>query len=44
MEFGVANTDYRALDNSKAHHVIQLGKKLTRGYGAGLYPDIGIYT
>ena len=36
-----ANTDAQALANSKAEHVIQLGKKLTRGLGAGARPGIG---
>ena len=41
VEFISANTDAQALKNSQAHHTIQLGKKLTRGLGAGARPEIG---
>ncbi len=41
VEFVSANTDAQALSRSKAAHVIQLGKKLTRGLGAGARPGIG---
>lgn len=41
VEFISANTDAQALANSNAEHVIQLGKKLTRGLGAGARPGIG---
>ena len=41
VEFISANTDAQALKNSRSHHTIQLGKKLTRGLGAGARPEIG---
>lgn len=41
VEFISANTDAQALANSRATNVIQLGKKLTRGLGAGARPGIG---
>lgn len=41
VEFISANTDAQALANSRAENVIQLGKKLTRGLGAGARPGIG---
>ena len=41
VEFISANTDAQALSTSKATQVIQLGKKLTRGLGAGARPGIG---
>ena len=41
VEFISANTDAQALAGSNAEHVIQLGKKLTRGLGAGARPGIG---
>lgn len=39
--FVVANTDLQVLEDSKADVKIQLGKDLTRGLGAGGYPEIG---
>jgi len=36
-----ANTDARHLTISKAHKKILLGKNLTRGLGAGGYPEVG---
>jgi len=36
-----ANTDARHLKESHAHNKILIGKNLTRGLGAGGYPDIG---
>jgi len=36
-----ANTDARHLQTSKAHKKILLGRELTRGLGAGGYPDVG---
>ncbi len=36
-----ANTDAQALEKSRANFTIQLGKKLTRGLGAGARPEIG---
>ena len=41
VEFISANTDAQALNRSKAPHVIQLGKRLTQGLGAGARPGIG---
>lgn len=41
VEFLSINTDAQALENSRADLKIQIGKKLTRGLGAGADPDIG---
>lgn len=41
VEFITANTDAQALKSSQAQVTIQLGKKLTRGLGAGARPEIG---
>jgi len=41
VEFISINTDAQALDNSCADMKIQIGKKLTRGLGAGADPEIG---
>jgi len=41
VEFISANTDAQALRGSRAPVTIQLGKKLTRGLGAGARPEIG---
>ncbi|HET7583391.1 MAG TPA: cell division protein FtsZ [Gemmatimonadaceae bacterium] len=41
VEFVSVNTDAQALLNSKADVKIQIGKKLTRGLGAGARPEIG---
>ena len=41
VEFITANTDAQALKGARAQHVIQLGRKLTRGLGAGARPEIG---
>ncbi len=41
VEFISVNTDAQALMHSKADVKIQIGKKLTRGLGAGARPDIG---
>ena len=41
VDFISANTDAQALNSSRANHTIQLGKKLTRGLGAGARPGIG---
>ncbi len=41
VEFIVANTDYRVLELNPASLKIQLGKKLTKGLGAGGKPEIG---
>ncbi len=41
VEFISANTDAQALKSSRAAITLQLGKKLTRGLGAGARPEIG---
>ncbi|MGW8265788.1 MAG: cell division protein FtsZ [Longimicrobiales bacterium] len=41
VEFISANTDAQVLKSSRAQATIQLGKKLTRGLGAGARPEIG---
>src|SRR5213596_4253114 len=41
VEFVSVNTDAQALLNNKADVKIQIGKKLTRGLGAGARPEIG---
>src|SRR6201990_237669 len=41
VEFISINTDSQALLNSKSDVRIQIGKKLTRGLGAGARPEIG---
>ncbi len=41
IEFIAANTDLQALQKSIAPTKIQLGGLLTKGLGAGAYPDIG---
>jgi len=41
IEFWVANTDMQALDVAQTARKIQLGKKLTRGLGAGGNPETG---
>jgi cell division protein FtsZ len=41
VEFISVNTDAQALVNSKCGVKVQIGKKLTRGLGAGARPEIG---
>lgn len=41
VQFIVANTDAQALNSSPAQIKIQLGKKITKGLGAGSNPDVG---
>ena len=41
VEFISVNTDAQALKNSKSGTKIQIGRKLTRGLGAGARPEIG---
>ncbi len=41
VEFISVNTDAQALARSKSNVKIQIGKKLTRGLGAGARPEIG---
>ncbi len=41
VEFIAINTDAQALETSMADVKIQIGRKLTRGLGAGADPDVG---
>ncbi len=41
VEFVSVNTDAQALVSNKADFKVQIGKKLTRGLGAGARPEIG---
>ncbi len=41
VEFISVNTDAQALTASKSHLKVQIGRKLTRGLGAGARPEIG---
>ena len=41
VEFIIANTDAQVLRLSRCENRIQLGKKLTRGLGAGAKPEVG---
>ena len=41
VEFISVNTDAQALTGSKSDIKVQIGKKLTRGLGAGARPEIG---
>jgi cell division protein FtsZ len=41
VEFISVNTDAQALSASKSHLKVQIGRKLTRGLGAGARPEIG---
>src|ERR687888_2495787 len=41
VEFISVNTDAQALHISKSNIKIQIGRKLTRGLGAGARPEIG---
>ena len=41
VEFITMNTDAQALKGSRAQVTMQIGKKLTRGLGAGARPEIG---
>jgi len=41
VEFISINTDAQALKSSRAQVTLQIGKKLTRGLGAGARPEIG---
>ena len=41
VDFISANTDSQALESSRAPTTIQLGKRLTRGLGAGARPEVG---
>ncbi|UCC47881.1 MAG: cell division protein FtsZ [Gemmatimonadota bacterium] len=41
VEFVAVNTDLQVLNNCRAPVKVQIGKKLTRGLGAGARPEIG---
>ncbi|MDX1578157.1 MAG: cell division protein FtsZ [Gemmatimonadota bacterium] len=41
VEFIAVNTDLQALQGSNSHIKIQIGRRLTRGLGAGARPEIG---
>jgi cell division protein FtsZ len=41
VEFIAINTDLQALHRSNSHIKVQIGKRLTRGLGAGARPEIG---
>jgi cell division protein FtsZ len=41
VEFISVNTDSQALQSSKSDVKVQIGRKLTRGLGAGARPEIG---
>ena len=41
VETIICNTDVKALKRNKSHKKIELGKKLTRGMGAGARPEVG---
>lgn len=41
VEFVGANTDSQSLENSSAKNTIQLGLEITKGLGAGSFPDRG---
>jgi cell division protein FtsZ len=41
VELVAVNTDAQVLSTVRAHHVIQIGRKLTGGLGAGGNPEIG---
>ena len=41
VEFVAANTDAQSLENSLAQNKIQLGINLTKGLGAGSFPECG---
>jgi len=41
VEFVAINTDAQALKNCDAHIKLQVGRKLTRGLGAGARPEVG---
>ncbi len=41
VDFVAVNTDYQALERTKAPHKLQIGSKQTRGLGSGSNPEIG---
>ena len=42
VETIICNTDVKALKRNKSHKKIELGKKLTRGMGAGARPELSL--
>ena len=41
VEFIAVNTDAQALGNSKADRKVHIGRRTTKGLGAGMNPEIG---
>lgn len=41
VHYVAVNTDIQVLDSNRAEGKIQIGKKITKGYGAGADPEIG---
>jgi cell division protein FtsZ len=41
VNFVIANTDAQAIQESICHNKIQLGMEITKGLGAGSYPEVG---
>ncbi|MBR5595879.1 MAG: cell division protein FtsZ [Lachnospiraceae bacterium] len=41
VKYIAVNTDIQVLENCQAENKLQIGKKLTKGYGAGADPQIG---
>jgi cell division protein FtsZ len=41
VEFVTVNTDVQALKRSRSNRKVQIGRKLTRGLGAGARPEVG---
>ena len=41
VKFVSINTDSQALEFNKAETIVQIGKKLTKGLGAGAHPEVG---
>ena len=41
VEFICSNTDAQALNNTTARTLVQIGRELTKGLGAGADPEIG---
>jgi cell division protein FtsZ len=41
VKFVAVNTDNQALEYNKAESIVQIGKKLTKGLGAGANPEVG---
>lgn len=41
VKYLAVNTDFQVLEHCQAENKIQIGKKLTKGYGAGANPQVG---